>query len=79
MKCYKLLLPMILITSYAIASDDLGSFDHLSAAASEMNKTLPMMVDKVTECFVVTPHDHELDYSFRIITLQASQIHIDIH
>lgn len=38
-----------------------------------------MMVDKTTECLVVTPHDHELDFSYRIITLQASQIHIDVN
>jgi hypothetical protein len=59
--------------------DDWGASKHLSAAASELNKTLPMMVDKVTECFVVTPYDHELDFSYRIVTLEASQIHIDIN
>lgn len=58
-------------------SEDWGSFEHLSATASNLNKTLPMMVDKITECFVVTPLDHELDFSYRVTTLEAAQINID--
>ncbi len=77
MKHYKLLLLMLLITSHAIASDDWGSSERLSAVANDLNKMFPMMVDQITEAFVVAPLDHELDFSFRIITLQASEIHID--
>lgn len=77
MKRYKLFLSVLLMSSPAIASDDLGSSENLSAAANDLNKMLPMMVDQITEAFAVTPLDHELDFSFRIITLQASEINID--
>lgn len=76
MKDYKPLLPILLISPLAIASD-WGSREDLTATADEINKTLPMMVDQITEAFVVAPYDHELEISFRITTLQASEISID--
>ena len=76
----KVVLMMMIIAnsiSITMASDEWGSASYLSSFANDINKTLPMMVDQVTEFFVVAPLDHELDFSYRIITLQASQIHID--
>lgn len=67
---------MLLTTSISKASD-WGSIDNLTAAANDLNKNLPMMVDKITEAFVVTPRDHELEFSYRIITLQTSEIDIN--
>jgi hypothetical protein len=56
---------------------DLGGPEQLSAMASNINKSLPMMVDAVTECFVVTPLDHELDFSYRITTMEKGQVSIN--
>jgi len=67
---------MLLITSLAIASD-WGSRENLTTAANDLNKNLPMMVDKITEAFVVTPRDHELEFSYRVVTLQASEIDLN--
>jgi len=76
MKLYNLLFSMLSITSISIASD-WGSSENLTAAANDLNKNLPMMVDKITEAFVVTPRDHELEFSYRVVTLQASEIDIN--
>ena len=74
---FKIFLSLCLMSSYATAADDWGTSERLSTAANDINKTLPMMVDKITACFVVTPFDHMIDCAYRITTLQASQIFID--
>lgn len=74
MKCKKQFLPLLLTAFQATASDDWGSLERLSLVANNLNKLMPMMVDQITEAFVVTPHDHEVEFSFRITSLEASEI-----
>ena len=74
---FKIFISLCLMNSFTIAADDWGTSERLTTATNDINKTLPMMVDQITELLVATPLDHMIDFAYRITTLEASQILID--
>lgn len=73
-------LSILLIYSFvtnAIAAPNkeyLSSKEFLSKVSNEMNKSLPMMIDKETKCVSTYAFDKEIGYAYELVNKSSSEI-----
>ena len=54
--------------------EDPPSLERLSVIAAEFNRSVPVMIDKETELFMVEAHDAMLIYQYRLVPYSLGQL-----
>jgi hypothetical protein len=62
------------VPDYLVKRDDPGSIEHLSRVAAELNRGVPMMIDKETELLPTNAAPGMLIYSYRLVNFSAEQV-----
>jgi hypothetical protein len=63
-----------LVPDYLVKRDDPRSIEHLSRVAAELNRAVPMMIDKETELLPTNAAPGMLIYSYRLVNFSAARI-----
>jgi hypothetical protein len=62
------------VSDYAAKQDDPRSVEHLSRVAAEINRALPLMIDKETELLPAMGAPGMLIYSYRLVSFSTAQV-----
>jgi hypothetical protein len=62
------------VPEYFKAREDPRSVEHLSRVAAELNRSVPVMIDKETELMPVVGAPGMLIYNYRLISYSAAQL-----
>ena len=63
-----------ILPGYFAAKEDPRSVDYLKKVAAEINRSVPVMIDKETELMPVDGEPGMLIYNYRLVSYSASQI-----
>lgn len=63
-----------IVHSFFYGSDDIRSKQVLNKVASEINKSLPMMVDKDTELYSTVGLERTIVYNYRLVNIVSTDI-----
>lgn len=63
-----------ILPGYFAAREDPRSAEHLEKIAAEINRSVPVMIDKETELMPVKGAPGVLTYNYRLVSYSASQI-----